>query len=129
MLMKWAAQAVIPGPCYGTHGRPDRMRRPPEIGGTPMIAFSRRLAFVASLAAIASASGVGDAKAQGAFPTRPITMVLPLPAGGTADLLCRLAADKASAALGQQVVLENRPGGAGGRIGAEAVMRSAPDGY
>ena len=73
--------------------------------------------------------GIGAARAQAAFPARAITMVLPLPAGGTADLLCRLAADKASAALGQQVVVENRPGGAGGRIGAEAVMRSAPDGY
>jgi tripartite-type tricarboxylate transporter receptor subunit TctC len=56
-------------------------------------------------------------------------MVVPLPAGGTADLLCRLAADKASIGLKQQVVVENRPGGAGGRIGTEQVMRSAPDGY
>ena len=55
--------------------------------------------------------------------------LLPLPAGGTADLLCRFAADKASGILGQQVVLENRPGGAGGRVGTEQVMRSAPDGY
>jgi tripartite-type tricarboxylate transporter receptor subunit TctC len=67
--------------------------------------------------------------AQGAFPVRPVTMVVPLPAGGTADLLCRLAADKASIGLKQQVVVENRPGGAGGRIGTEQVMRSAPDGY
>jgi tripartite-type tricarboxylate transporter receptor subunit TctC len=70
----------------------------------------------------------GTAQTQG-YPTRAITMVVPLPAGGTADLLCRLAADKASAALGQQVVVENRPGGAGGRVGTEQVMRSAPDGY
>ena len=75
------------------------------------------------------ALAVATARAQPAFPARPITMVVPLPAGGTADLLCRLAADKAGAALGQQVVVENRPGGAGGRIGAEAVMRSPPDGY
>src|SRR3954466_1241345 len=69
------------------------------------------------------------AQAQGSFPARPITMVVPLPAGGTADLLCRLAADKAAAALGQQVVIENRPGGAGGRVGTESVLRAAPDGY
>ena len=69
------------------------------------------------------------AQAQGSFPARPITMVVPLPAGGTADLLCRLAADKASTALGQQVVIENRPGGAGGRVGTESVLRAAPDGY
>jgi tripartite-type tricarboxylate transporter receptor subunit TctC len=55
--------------------------------------------------------------------------VVPLPAGGTADLLCRLAAEKAGAILGQQMVVENRPGGAGGRIGTEQVMRSPPDGH
>jgi tripartite-type tricarboxylate transporter receptor subunit TctC len=68
-------------------------------------------------------------QAQTAFPTRPITLVVPFPAGGTADLLCRYAADKAGAALGQQVVVENRPGGAGGRVGIEQVLRAAPDGY
>ena len=55
--------------------------------------------------------------------------MVPLPAGGTADLLCRFAAEKAGAILGQQVVVENRPGGAGGRVGTEQVMRSPPDGY
>ena len=67
--------------------------------------------------------------AQTAFPMRPITLVVPFPAGGTADLLCRYAADKAGAALGQQVVVENRPGGAGGRVGIEQVLRATPDGY
>jgi tripartite-type tricarboxylate transporter receptor subunit TctC len=67
--------------------------------------------------------------AQGAFPSRNVTMVVPLPAGGTADLLCRYAAQKATALLSQQVVVENRPGGAGGRIGMEQVLRSPPDGY
>jgi tripartite-type tricarboxylate transporter receptor subunit TctC len=69
------------------------------------------------------------AQAQTSFPSRGITLVVPLPAGGTADLLCRLAAEKASAILGQQVLVENRPGGAGGRIGTEQVMRSPPDGH
>jgi tripartite-type tricarboxylate transporter receptor subunit TctC len=69
------------------------------------------------------------AQAQSGFPARNITLVVPLPAGGTADLLCRYAAQKASALLGQQVVVENRPGGAGGRIGMEQVLRSPPDGY
>ena len=67
--------------------------------------------------------------AQTGFPSHPVTMVVPLPAGGTADLLCRLAADKATSILGQQVVIENRPGGAGGRVGTELVLRAAPDGY
>jgi tripartite-type tricarboxylate transporter receptor subunit TctC len=85
------------------------------------------LAIAFSAALVVSA--VGTAQAQGDFPSRPITMVVPLPAGGTADLLCRFAADKAGSALGQQVVVENRAGGAGGRVGTEAVLRAAPDGY
>jgi tripartite-type tricarboxylate transporter receptor subunit TctC len=68
-------------------------------------------------------------QAQNVFPDHPITMVVPLPPGGTADLLCRLAADKASGSLGQQIIIENRAGGAGGRVGTESVLRSAPDGY
>src|SRR5215475_2969584 len=83
----------------------------------------------AFLAAAAVAAAIAPAAGQSAFPTRPITMVVPLPAGGTADLLCRFAAEKAGAALGQQVVVENRAGGAGGRVGTEAVLRAAPDGY
>ena len=67
--------------------------------------------------------------APGSYPSRPITMVVPLPAGGTADLLCRLAAERAGAALKQQVIVENRPVGAGGRVAIEEVMRAAPDGH
>src|SRR5262245_3293983 len=69
------------------------------------------------------------ADAQCGYPSRLVPLVVPSPAGGTADLLCRFAADKASSNLGGQVVVENRPGGAGGRIGTEAVLRSLPDGY
>jgi len=82
---------------------------------------------VISAALLALASS--PALAQADFPSRQITMVVPLPAGGTADLLCRYAAEKASAGLGQPVVVENRAGGAGGRIGMEQVMRSPADGY
>ena len=82
-------------------------------------------AFGAALVAMSAVTAQG----QAGFPTRPITMVVPLPAGGTADLLCRFAAEKASGALGQQVVIENRAGGAGGRVGTESVLRAAPDGY
>jgi tripartite-type tricarboxylate transporter receptor subunit TctC len=75
------------------------------------------------------AGACGVAQAQTNFPNRPITMVVPLPAGGTADLLCRFAAEKASTLLGQQMVVENRAGGAGGRVGTESVLRSPADGY
>src|SRR5262244_4549687 len=87
--------------------------------------LASRVLIACVLAAVASAA----AQAQGTFPSRQITMVVPLPAGGTADLLCRLAADRAAGILGQPIVVENRAGGAGGRVGTESVMRSAPDGY
>ena len=80
------------------------------------------------LAAALLAACCGSVQAQD-FPVRPITLVVPFPAGGTADLLCRYAGEKASAVLGQQVVVENRPGGAGGRVGIEQVLRATPDGY
>src|SRR5262245_42130564 len=68
-------------------------------------------------------------QAQTAFPNRAITMVVPLPAGGTADILARIAAEQLRDMLGQNVVVENRPGGAGGLVGTESVFRAAPDGY
>jgi tripartite-type tricarboxylate transporter receptor subunit TctC len=91
-----------------------------------------RMLRCAVLGALVSALVVAaetTAQAESGYPTRPITMVVPLPAGGTADLLCRFAAEKASGVLGQQVVIDNRPGGAGGRVGTEAVLRAPPDGY
>jgi len=84
----------------------------------------RRIAWIAVLVA----ATVSSTLAQD-FPTRPITLVVPLSAGGTADLLCRLAADRASRTLGQQIVVDNRAGGAGGRVGTEFVLHAAPDGY
>jgi tripartite-type tricarboxylate transporter receptor subunit TctC len=89
----------------------------------------RQLVGLGTLLGLLLASAIGAAQAQTGYPSRPITMVVPLPAGGTADLLCRFAAEKASGLLGQQVVIENRPGGAGGRVATEAVLRAAPDGY
>lgn len=63
-----------------------------------------------------------------AWPSRPITMVVTYPPGGGADVMARLIAPKMGEALGQSVVIENRPG-AGGQIGAAAVAKAAPDGY
>ena len=62
------------------------------------------------------------------FPTKPIRIVVPFPAGGTTDVLARAAAQKLAETLGQPAVVDNRPG-AGGNIGAELVAKSPPDGY
>ena len=62
------------------------------------------------------------------YPTRPIRIVVPFPAGGTADALPRIIADKLASKWGHAVIVENRAG-AGGNIGAEAVFRAEPDGY
>jgi tripartite-type tricarboxylate transporter receptor subunit TctC len=62
------------------------------------------------------------------FPTRPITLVVPYAAGGGNDVMARTVAEKMSRTLGQQVVVENRPG-AGGGIATRQVARAAPDGY
>jgi tripartite-type tricarboxylate transporter receptor subunit TctC len=62
------------------------------------------------------------------YPTRPIMLVVPFPAGGGNDALARVVAEKMSRTLGQQVVVENR-GGAGGTLATRAVAKSTPDGY
>ncbi len=66
-------------------------------------------------------------QAQG-FPSRGIKIVVPLPPGGTTDVVARLFAQRMSEAMGQPVTVENR-GGAGGSIGADVVAKAAPDGY
>jgi tripartite-type tricarboxylate transporter receptor subunit TctC len=76
---------------------------------------------------LASLRAPRTAAAQ-AYPTRPVTLVIPFPPGGGNDALGRMVADKMSKSLGQQIVVENR-GGAGGTIATRAVARSAPDGY
>ena len=64
-----------------------------------------------------------------AFPDRPIRLVVATPAGGPPDILARLLSDRMAAALGQAVVVENRPGGAGGTISAKSVAADEPDGH
>ena len=68
------------------------------------------------------------ARAVGSFPTHPIRLIVPYPAGGGTDIVGRVLGQKWQESLGQPVVIENR-GGAGGTIGTGLVARSAPDGY
>jgi tripartite-type tricarboxylate transporter receptor subunit TctC len=72
-------------------------------------------------------SAAAQTPAQG-YPTRPITLIVPYPAGGGVDVMGRMVGQKLSVALGQQVVIENR-GGAGGMIGTRDAARATPDGY
>ena len=62
------------------------------------------------------------------FPTKPITLVVPFTPGGSIDMLARLVAQRASATLGQPIVIDNRSG-AGGLIAAASVAKAEPDGY
>lgn len=77
-------------------------------------------------AALALAAAM-PASAQN-YPDRPIRLVVAFPAGGTTDIVARILAEYAGRSLGQQMIVENRPG-AGGNIGTELVARAAPDGY
>jgi tripartite-type tricarboxylate transporter receptor subunit TctC len=83
------------------------------------------LAILAVATVTAAAQGGGDAAS---FPTRPVKIVVPFPAGGPTDVNMRIIGQKLSENLGQGVVIENRPGANTG-IGAVQVARSAPDGY
>jgi len=83
------------------------------------------LHLTASAVALPFVSGVGKAQA---YPARPVRIIVGVSAGDSADILARLMASWLSDRLGQQFIIENRPG-AGGNVGTEAVVRSAPDGY
>jgi len=89
------------------------------------VRISRRIALAVAVAALWAPPSVVWADA---WPSRPVTVVLPFAAGGGTDLLARALAQDLSERLGQQFVVENRAG-AGGNVGAGAVAKAAPDGY
>ncbi len=90
----------------------------------------RRRHLVTGLAAVAfgPAFGLARAQAQERYPTRPITLWVPWPAGGATDLTLRVLAAGASQRLGQKVLIENR-GGAGGTLAMPVLQQATPDGY
>ncbi|MFO1049426.1 MAG: tripartite tricarboxylate transporter substrate binding protein [Geminicoccaceae bacterium] len=73
-------------------------------------------------------AGALPAHAQSVYPTRPVSLIVPFPAGGSTDLVARVVAEKMSGLLGQQIVVDNR-GGAGGNVGSAAAAKAEPDGY
>ena len=86
----------------------------------------RHLISLSVLSAMAASSTL-PALAQG-YPTKPVRMIVPFPAGGATDILARALSQKLGEKIGQTVVVENRPG-AGGTIGADTASKSAADGY
>ena len=83
------------------------------------------IALTLAFAASASAQPATDAKN---WPSRAIHMIVPFPAGSSPDLIARVLSEKLASALGQPVIVENRPG-AGGNLGTALIARAAPDGY
>jgi tripartite-type tricarboxylate transporter receptor subunit TctC len=92
---------------------------------TPTLLFTR-LARAAAIASLAAAPLL--AAAQAAYPTRAIKIIVPAPPGGAIDTIARVVGDKLAAALGQAVVVDNRPG-ASNNLGTDVLAKAPPDGY
>jgi tripartite-type tricarboxylate transporter receptor subunit TctC len=107
------------------------MKKPPltrsERRETKSALTARGFASAAALL-LASAAAFAPAADAQTYPSKPIRFIVPFPPGGGNDTIARLVGRKLSASMGQQIIVDNRPG-AGGTIGAEAAARSAPDGY
>lgn len=91
--------------------------------------IGRRALLVSSIAlGLASATGFATRASAQSYPDKPIKMIVPFPPGGPIDTMARLTGQQMSASLGQQVIVENRPG-AGSTIGFKAAAAADPDGY
>ena len=90
--------------------------------------ISRRLALAGACAALAASALAPTGAAAQAFPSKPITIIVPFSAGGTTDILARVVGQALTTELGQSVIVDNRAG-AGGNIGGQAAARAPADGY
>jgi len=91
-----------------------------------------RFLLVAALCAGWAPHLIGSASAQSqaqTYPSRPIKVIVPFPAGGPTDGMARIISDRLGTVLGQSIIIENRGGGAGGSVGAKVVATADPDGY
>ena len=95
---------------------------------TACTATRRRSLMASAIATACIATLAGNVQAADAWPSHPIRFVVPFSAGGANDLLARAAAEGASKALGQSIIVDNKPG-AGAVLGTDVVAKSAPDGY
>ena len=92
-----------------------------------MFQLSKRF-LLCSAAALCLAASATAAQAQANYPSKPVRVIVPYPAGGTTDIIARIAANQLTERLKQPFIVENRAG-ASGAIGSQAVAQSAPDGY
>jgi tripartite-type tricarboxylate transporter receptor subunit TctC len=90
--------------------------------------LGKRILFAALMALGITATPAEPAAAQ-SYPNRPVKIIVPFAPGGPTEFIIRLVADRLTAMLGQAFVIENRPGGAGGTVGAKSVATADPDGY
>src|SRR5712672_3654670 len=94
----------------------------------PRLTCARAVRAGLALLTAAIASGLATVATAQNYPTRPITLIVPFPPGGSTTIVARIVTDRMAAAIGQQFVVDNR-GGAGGTLGTRQVAKSAPDGY
>ena len=88
----------------------------------------RQILAAATAATAVAAAPAALAQGAPAFPTKPVTVIVSVSAGGSIDTIARTLAEELAKNLGQPVIVENRPG-ANGNLAAQAVARAAPDGY